>query len=80
MNILGVKFKELLNVLLIALKEGCSREVNSGGAYEALSNCFAGDPPNKKVETSEITRSCTILQSEKKKPGLVLDSSGVNNA
>lgn len=57
MNILGVKFKELLNVLLIALKEGCSREVNSGGAYEALSNCFAGDPPNKKVETSEITRS-----------------------
>ena len=43
MNILGVKFKELLNVLLIALKEGCSREVNSGGAYEALSNCFAGN-------------------------------------
>lgn len=48
MNILGVKFKELLNALLIALKEGCSMEVNSGGVYEALSNCFAADPPNKK--------------------------------
>lgn len=48
MNILGVKFKELLNALLIALKEGCSMEVNSGGVDEALSNCFAADPPNKK--------------------------------
>lgn len=48
MNILGVKFKELLNALLIALKEGCSMEVNSGGVHEALSNCFAADPPSKK--------------------------------
>jgi len=39
---LGVKFKELLNALLIALKEGCSMEVNSSGACEALSNCFSG--------------------------------------
>ena len=34
MKFLEVKFKELLNALLIALKEGCPMEVNSDGAYE----------------------------------------------
>ena len=62
MNILGVKFKELLNALLIALKEGCSMEVNSGGVHEALSNCFAADPPSKKNgKHYKLSGACTIL-------------------
>lgn len=82
--LLGVKFKELLNALLIALKEGCPIEVNGADEKDwgqASNNCFVGDTPNKKRENiRKYQEVYSSTQGEKEKISLLLDFTDVKQS